>query len=72
LVPEDNRRNASGNGELIMLGWMMVFGIMAIMAAILTVAAGPVAGLVSTKIATYVFGLLFVVCLLTSVARGRV
>jgi hypothetical protein len=55
-----------------MLGWMMVFGLMAILAAILTVAADPLTGFVSAKIATYIFGVLFVACLLTSVARGRV
>lgn len=55
-----------------MLGWMMVFAFLAILAAILTVAAGPVTGVISTKIATWLFGVLFVACLLTSVVRGRV
>ena len=54
-----------------MLGWMMVFAFMAILAGTLTLAAGPAAGLVSTKLATLVFGALFLACLLTSLARGR-
>jgi uncharacterized membrane protein YtjA (UPF0391 family) len=53
-----------------MLGWMMVFALMAILAAALTLAA-PAAGLISTKLATLVFGVLFLACLLTSFARGR-
>jgi uncharacterized membrane protein YtjA (UPF0391 family) len=54
-----------------MLGWMMVFALMAILAAALTLAADPAAGFISTKVATLVFGVLFVACLLTSFARGR-
>jgi uncharacterized membrane protein YtjA (UPF0391 family) len=54
-----------------MLGWMMVFALMAILAAVLTIVAGPGAGLFSTKLATVVFGVLFLACLLTSFARGR-
>jgi uncharacterized membrane protein YtjA (UPF0391 family) len=54
-----------------MLGWMMVFLFLAILAAVLTVAAGPSAGFISAKLAAFVFGVLFVVCLLTSVARSR-
>lgn len=54
-----------------MLGWMMVFAFIAILAAVLTVVAGPSAGLISTKVASFVFGALFLVCLITSVARGR-
>ena len=55
----------------IMLGWMMVFALMAILTAVLTLVAGPGAGFVSTKLATFVFGVLFLACLLTSFARGR-
>jgi uncharacterized membrane protein YtjA (UPF0391 family) len=54
-----------------MLGWMIVFGFMAILAAVMTVVAGPSADIISTKVATVLFGVLFVVCLLTSFARGR-
>ena len=54
-----------------MLGWMMVFAIMAILAGVLTMAADPGAGLISTKLATLVFVVLFFACLLTSVGRGR-
>lgn len=54
-----------------MLGWMMVFALMAILTASLTFTAGPAAGFISTKLATLVFGVLFLACLLTSIARGR-
>jgi uncharacterized membrane protein YtjA (UPF0391 family) len=54
-----------------MLGWMMVFAFIAVLAGILTVIADPAAGLISTKLATLVFGVLFLACLLTSLARGR-
>ena len=54
-----------------MVGWMIVFAFMAILAGIMTVAAGPSAGIISSKVATLVFGVLFLVCLLTSFARGR-
>jgi hypothetical protein len=51
-----------------MLGWMMVFALMAILAAVTSlVAAEPV----SMKLATMIFGALFFVCVITSVARGR-
>jgi uncharacterized membrane protein YtjA (UPF0391 family) len=55
-----------------MLGWMIVFALLAIMTGVLTIAAGPAAGLLSTKFASVLFGALFVVCLLMSVGRGRV
>jgi hypothetical protein len=54
-----------------MLGWMMVFALMAILAAVLAVSAGPSAGFIATTLATLVFGGLFLICLFTSVARGR-
>jgi uncharacterized membrane protein YtjA (UPF0391 family) len=54
-----------------MLGWMMVFAFIAILAGTLTITAGPAAGLISTKFATLVFSALFLVCLLTSLIRGR-
>jgi nitrogen fixation protein FixH len=43
-----------------MLGWMMVFALITIFAMV-----------ISMKLAMAVFGTLFIVCLLTSVARGR-
>jgi uncharacterized membrane protein YtjA (UPF0391 family) len=54
-----------------MLGWMMVFALISILAAVMTIIAGPAAASVSLKLAMVIFGALFVVCLLTSVARGR-
>jgi hypothetical protein len=54
-----------------MLGWMIVFALMTVLATVMTVAAGPSAGVVSTKLAALVFGLLFLVCVLTSLVRRR-
>jgi len=54
-----------------MLGWTIVFALMAILTAVLTVVADPSAGFISTKLATLVFVVLFLACLLTTVARGR-
>lgn len=54
-----------------MLGWMLVFALMTILATVMTVAAGPSAGFLSTKLAAFVFGALFLASLLTSVVRGR-
>jgi uncharacterized membrane protein YtjA (UPF0391 family) len=54
-----------------MLGWMLVFALIAILAAVMTVVSGPAAGVIGAKLATLVFGVLFLVCLLTSFARGR-
>ena len=62
-------RPGTENSE--MLGWMIVFAFMAILAGVMTAVAGPSAGVISTKAATLVFGVLFLVCLLTSFARGR-
>jgi uncharacterized membrane protein YtjA (UPF0391 family) len=63
--------NPSRTGELIMLGWMLVFALIAILAAVMTVVSGPAAGVIGAKLATLVFGVLFLVCVLTSFARGR-
>ena len=63
--------NRPGMENGFMLGWMIVFAFMAILNGVITIAAGPSAGLVSAKLATLVFGVLFLVCLLTSFARGR-
>ncbi len=54
-----------------MLGWMMVFALMAILAAVINMIAGPAAESVSMKLATMIFGALFVICVITSAARGR-
>jgi hypothetical protein len=54
-----------------MLGWMLVFALIAILAAVVNVIAGPATASISMKLAIAVFGALFVACLLTSVARGR-
>jgi uncharacterized membrane protein YtjA (UPF0391 family) len=54
-----------------MLGWMMVFALIAILAGTLSVTAGPAAALISAKFATLIFGALFLVCLLTSIVRRR-
>ena len=54
-----------------MLGWMMVFAFIAILAGTLSVTIGPPAGFISTKFAAIFFGALFLACLLTSVVRGR-
>jgi hypothetical protein len=53
-----------------MLGWMMAFALMALLAGALSIGAGPAAGLIATKLATVVFSVLFVACLLTSIVRG--
>lgn len=54
-----------------MLGWMIVFALIAILAGATSVIAGPATGLISTNFATVVFGVLFLACLLTSLVRGR-
>jgi hypothetical protein len=54
-----------------MRGWMMIFALMAILAAVINMVAGPAAELVSMKLAMMIFGALFFVCVITSVARGR-
>jgi hypothetical protein len=57
--------------EIQMLGWTMVFALMTLLAIVMTVTAGPSAGLVSTKLAALVFGLLFLASVLTGLARRR-
>lgn len=54
-----------------MLGWTMVFGLIAVLAWVMDVVAGPATAAVSTKLAMLVFGVLFLACLLTNVVRGR-
>jgi hypothetical protein len=54
-----------------MLGWMMVFALMTILAMVRTVAGGASADFLSTKLAALVFGLLFLLSLLTNIVRRR-
>jgi uncharacterized membrane protein YtjA (UPF0391 family) len=54
-----------------MLGWVLVFALMTIVAAVLSVAAGPVEGMIAAKVATLIFGVLFLITAVTSLARGR-
>ena len=54
-----------------MLGWMLVFALMTILATAMTVAAGPSAGFNATELAALVFGVLFLASVLTSVVRRR-
>jgi hypothetical protein len=54
-----------------MLGWMIVFGLMTILSTVTTMVAGPASGVLSTKLAALVFGLLFLASVLTSVVRRR-
>ncbi len=55
-----------------MLGWMMVFALVSISAAVTDTVAGSAATLISMKAATLLFAVLFLACFLTSVVRGRV
>jgi hypothetical protein len=54
-----------------MLGWMIVFGLIALLSAGMIIIAAPVAASVAARLATLIFGALFVACLLTQVGRGR-
>jgi hypothetical protein len=54
-----------------MLGWMIVFALMTVLATVMTIAAGPSAGFISTKLAALVFGFLFLASVLTSLVRRR-
>jgi hypothetical protein len=54
-----------------MLGWMMIFALMALLAAIANVAAGPTAAGISLKVATAIFSVLFCACVVASVVRRR-
>jgi len=54
-----------------MLGWMIVFALMTVLATVMTVAAGPSAGFISTKLAALVFGFLFLASVLTNLVRRR-
>ena len=54
-----------------MLGWMMVFALMTILAMVRTVAGGTSASFLSTKLAALVFGLLFLATALLNIVRRR-
>lgn len=54
-----------------MLGWTLVFALMALLGALFTLSS-PGAGIVSIEFATIVFGALFFACILTRIARRRV
>jgi hypothetical protein len=54
-----------------MLGWMMVFAFIAILAAVMNVVGSHVATSISMTFTTVVFGALFLACVLTAVVRGR-
>jgi uncharacterized membrane protein YtjA (UPF0391 family) len=54
-----------------MLGWMIVFAFIAILAAAINVIGSTTPASISMTLATVVFGALFFICLLTTVARGR-
>lgn len=51
-----------------MLGWMIVFAVMALMGAVLSITGNPSA---SVRIASLVFSSLFFLGLLTYLVRGR-
>jgi hypothetical protein len=55
-----------------MLGWILIFALMALFGIFFTLSADPWAGLASIRFATIVFGGLFVACILTRIARRRV
>jgi hypothetical protein len=54
-----------------MLGWILIFALMAFFGALFT-AADPGSGLASIKFATIVFSALFLAAILTRIARRRV
>ena len=72
MFARDTRLSRPGMENHKMLGWMIVFALMTVLATVSTVAAGPSAGVISTKLAALVFGFLFLACLLTSFVRRRI
>jgi len=54
-----------------MIGWMMIFAFLAVPGAVVTVAVDPATASISLRLATILFGALFLICLLTRVVRGR-
>ena len=55
-----------------MLGWTLIFALMAVFGASFVLAGDPASGAASLKLATIVFSALFFACILTRVARRRV
>lgn len=49
----------------------MIFAFLAIPGAVMTAAADPATASISLKLATILFGTLFLLCVLTRVVRGR-
>lgn len=54
-----------------MLGWMMIFALLALAGVIGTAVDGLEAASISLKLATTLFAVLFFLCVLARVARGR-
>jgi hypothetical protein len=53
-----------------MLGWMLIFALMFLASALLTL-GNPAAASLSLKLATIISGSLFLACIATRLARGR-
>jgi hypothetical protein len=70
-VGRGTQTQPSRNGEVQMLGWMMVFALMTILAMVRTIAGGASATFLSTKLAAFVFGLLFLASALLNIVRRR-
>ena len=54
-----------------MLGWTILFASLAAPGAVMTLVADPAAVSISLKLATLLFGTLFLVCILTRIVRGH-
>ena len=54
-----------------MLGWMLIFALFAVLGAVLTLASDTATASISLMLASYLFGGLFLVCVVTRVVRGR-
>ncbi len=54
-----------------MLGWTIIFALIAFLAGFMVILTGPAAASSSMKLATLLFGALFLACLFTRVVRGR-
>jgi hypothetical protein len=63
LFPEESK---------LMLGWTLIFALLALFGSFLTLTADLGSGFASAKFATIVCGVLFCACILTRFARRRV
>jgi len=54
-----------------MLGWMIVFALITVLGALMSLAGIVAPESVSMKLATVVFGVLFLACVLTRFVRDR-